>query len=216
MKTRTVLLLALCALLPFLGQAVTNMMWVKCDLDGNKCNGGSGTTIGSETRDMFYRVTLGPTNGIDSFRVGWFNESSGTDFVVVKDSGEVLTTWKSQIILGQTVEPYTNFVAHGATNTTPIGNTDGILVWFAVVTDSAAISNGVYYFGYNTPQTTFETVGFYATNYLAPGGLDEDWSQPVGIGKGPIHVPIPEPTSVLLLGLGGVLIGFFRRFYSKG
>jgi len=206
MKIKTRLLIALCALLPFIGQAIT----VECDLVGNVCDGGSGTTIGAVTRDEFYKVTLSAGETIDYFQNGWFLGSTngwvsqGSDFIVIDASGSN-KNWS--IDTASVNEPYTNYVNHGLIATS-IGNTDAILRW-----QGSSIGEGVYYFGYNTVQTNnFVTVGFLAGNDA--NTLNEDWTKAVGQGLGPIHVPIPEPASVLMLGLGGVLIGFFRRLYS--
>ncbi|MDD3276121.1 MAG: PEP-CTERM sorting domain-containing protein [Kiritimatiellales bacterium] len=203
MKSKRMLVLALCALLPIFVQAVT----VECNLVGNVCGGGSGTTIGAVTRDMFYKVTLGSTEEIDYFQVGWLGGNI-SDITAVDSLGNLLggTAGITGIIPS---EPVTNFVAHGET-TDILGYTGFALYWQA----AGSISNGVYYFGYNTTETEFMTVGFLATE-TSVTVLNEDWAQPVGTGLGPVHVPIPEPSTIFLLLSGSAAIGFIRRKVSK-
>lgn len=202
MKIKIRLLIALCALLPFIGQAIE--VW--CDLAGNVCDGGTGTTIGDYTRSMFYKVTLGAGENIDYFHVGWLPGGTATDIVAIDGStSNLLSGWSNAFISGN--EPgRINYVDHGEVTTSTM-TTDAALRW-----QGGSVNAGIYYFGYNTTNS-FGEVGFLAKENSSTV-LNEDWTKAVGQGLGPVHAPIPEPASVLMLGLGSVLIGLFRRLYS--
>ncbi len=195
MKTKTAILLisALCMLLPLAGQAITV-----------ECHGFATAPI---TRDILYRVTLGTTESIDYLHNGWFADGSvngwvsqGSDFIVVDALG-VSQNWT--INIASISEPYTNYVEHGLIATS-IGNTDAVLQWQE--DGGGSISDGVYYFGYNTEQPLV-TVGFLTSSTV----LNEDWDEPVGQGLGPIHAPVPEPATALLMVVATGAIGVFRR-----
>lgn len=195
MKIKIRLLIALCALLPFIGQAIT----VECD-------NYEGFTVGSYTRDYFYKVTLGATEQVDYFQVARLVDASYiTDIVALNASAVPLSGWAGQC--DTATEPYTGFFAHGTTiGATPLTTTPLDVEW-----SGSSLGEGVYWFGYNS-LLPMATGGFLASGSAT--SLSEDWNEELGQGVGPVHIPIPEPASVLMLGLGGVLIGFFRRLYS--
>lgn len=203
MKKALLLLSMLCMLLPLAGQAIT----VECDLSGNLCDGGSGTTLGTVTRDMFYSITLSAAESIDFFQNGWFDgglpsgwDSQASDFIVVDSSG-VDQGWLIAVEAGG--EPWGNFTPHGGTGSAA-GTTDAILTWNE--NGGGSISDGTYYFGYNTTQP-FADVGFLTATTV----LNEDWDEAVGQGLGPIHAPVPEPATALLLFVSAGVVGVIRR-----
>lgn len=178
---------ALCALLPIIVQAITV-----------ECNNFHPYPIGMEVRDYFYKVTLGAGEEIDFFQVA--NLVPVTDFIVLDGSGTDLG-WSNGT--GGT-EPYTNgFAEHGSV-VADNRITPNSVTWF----NSTSIGEGVYYFGYNGPSSMVEG-GFLAGNDA--NTLNEDWSASVGNGLGPVHIPIPEPSTIFLLLSGSAIIGIVRR-----
>lgn len=67
---------------------------------------------------------------------------------------------------------------------------------------------GTYYFGFDNPHPSHDA-GFFTVGWIDDAWevqTWEDWSKPVGMGEGPIHILTPEPTSLALLGLGGLFL----------
>lgn len=194
--TTFLLIGVLCVLLPFFGQAAT----VKC-LGADAPGAHEGYTVGTTTRDLFYEVTL-TDEEIDYFHVGWFGCSTATDFVALDSSGTSIG-WSEKFDSGN--EPYTGYVDHGET-TTSIGNTPSLLVWDD---GGNSISNGTFYFGYDF-ECSLVTVGFLAMDFGSTV-LNEDWAEEVGRGLGPVHAPIPEPATAMMLAFGAGVGVFVRR-----
>lgn len=74
------------------------------------------------------------------------------------------------------------------------------------------IGAGVYYFGYDAPGSIVQDMGWTAAGIsVSPG--NEDWTQAIGMGLGPVHGPgpsVPEPASVALAIVGLIAIGKLR------
>jgi hypothetical protein len=96
---------------------------------------------------------------------------------------------------------------HGTVSQGPLGIAQGYVRW-DIIPGTPTIPDGTTVFcGFDNPNTSHD-VGWTAG---IPGMTDvnEDWSQGVGFGYGPVHGPVPEPATLLLMGAG--LTGLLAR-----
>jgi hypothetical protein len=177
-------LLFLCIVLVLSG-AVQAIM-VKCI--GSKCDG-------PVLWDYCYEITLTATEFIDNFTVGIH---SGCDIKNIRSPdgwGHIV----SPSFEGQ--KHNTGFTPHGQKSSSN-GNCDGRIGWS---TSGTPLSGGTYdSFSFDSTCPPHD-VGFMIKNDNTPL-LREDWKLPVGMGFGPVHSPVPEPATICLFGLGGLLL----------
>jgi hypothetical protein len=101
--------------------------------------------------------------------------------------------------------------AHGGGPVTPNGKSN-MVIWWSVNT----ILNpaGTYGFGYDNEFTDPLDVSWFFDDWTPPDATS-DWSKVVGMGKGPVHGPSPEPATLGLLVLGGVGVLLKRRARTR-
>jgi hypothetical protein len=163
-------------------------------------------TSGGVQRAYMYEVVLTNAGGIQ-LEVGTHDTyvADYTNWVVELKTGGVWTDVTSQWSESITADggwQDSPFTPHGSIST-PTGVCPAEIVWSQ---HDGATQGTDFLFGYDNPNPLHD-----ATWYVAPGLGSADWTQPVGMGQGPVHSPgpVPEPGSLLLL--AGAGFGLFLR-----
>lgn len=186
---------------------------VTCDpvlnTTGTACQGDGRLAGVLGTFNYIYAVTFNQQTTLNSFQIGWY-DAPISNVTVVDDIGNVQPFDLQVVAPVQPVGPYQD---HGALNTTPIPAPENLL-WNNMTSTYAA--GRTVYFAYNSiyPEVT---AGWVATGTAMPeqgGGVvsaTSIFSAAVGDGVGPIHIPIPEPSGLVLAALGAGLLASRRR-----
>lgn len=167
-----------------------------------------------------YWVTLSVTDPLplmNEFTVGWYYAPAANFRAYDLASGTPLGWTVSVTPVPENAN--TTFAPDGipvpATSLTP-----ATLSWTSA--GGAPVGPGNYWFGYDSYEGAVETG--WQINLLGFGTLaTENWSTPIGGpagldipgGDGPVHVPIPEPTTVALVLVGAGALILRRRFAGK-
>ena len=95
---------------------------------------------------------------------------------------------------GGQLDIHSPMTAHGNV-ATPNGTLSRVVFW----TVNGPLSAGTYGFGYDNGTDPMDVSWVFDPGGTATGS---DWSKPVGMGKGPVHAPSPEPATLSLLAVG--------------
>ena len=107
---------------------------------------------------------------------------------------------------GGPLDIHTPVTAHGGGPVTPNGTYTGTVFW----TVNGPLSAGTYGFGYDNDTAPMDVSWVFDPGVGA--ATSSDWSKVVGMGKGPVHGPSPEPATLSLLAVGiGTLLLRKRR-----
>jgi len=145
-----------------------------------------------------YEVVLDPGESITAFQVAG---AVALDYCHAIDSGgNSLQGWDATFDF-EIREPV-NLPHH-----TPLGNIapppEGD--YETIYWSGPALQGGTYYFGINSGWQPIMDAGF--SLYGPYVEQHADWSEPVGMGLGPVWGPVmPEPATLLLLGFGAVML----------
>lgn len=71
---------------------------------------------------------------------------------------------------------------------------------YRIVWTGPALTTNLTYFGFNNPNAPEDAA--WVTNSPSQA----NWSQPVAMGEGPVHAPVPEPMTLATLTLGALAI----------
>ena len=158
------------------------------------CNGSE--SGGSGPRDYYYEITLGDSNQMDYFQVG-------TECGLLAHYTNIVGPEGWTFVLGSEIlEPhYEGKTDHGSISPgTGSPDVDIVVYWFGTDLTGA----GTYYFGFDNPHPSHDVGGLVEDDMV--NVWNEDWDLAVGTGAGPLHGPVPEPATIILLGLGGLAL----------
>ena len=147
-----------------------------------------------------YQVTVGPAEDLIQFNVG------ATDISTVQNIQGPGGGGAFEVNINAGADEFTST---GVVN--PGGAPDFALAPY-IIGWVPQVGAGVYYFGYDAPGSTAQDMGWTAAGISASPG-NESWTQPVGMGLGPVHGPgprVPEPASMALAMVGLIAIGKLR------
>ena len=165
---------------------------------------------GSEPRDYVYAVTWNEAATLNLFQVGWLGAPI-SDAIVYDDLGQSKPF--NLLVTTTPAEDLGLYEVHGTINTVP-SPTILVLRWENL---SLTYNQGrTVYFAYNSikPELTAGWVASGTDSLASPVVSSDIFSAPVGDGVGPLHIPIPEPSGVVLVALSaGVLV--LRRRHSQ-
>jgi len=195
-------------LVVFLAAVVPSSLFatVVVNCKGKKC-GGLGGPPDDQKYDYAYEVIVTGDTKFDWFRVGVLTDDISNIKALNKYSGN-LAGWSFSDPTEYGHESTDPFTKHNSTNSSPpapLWSTNKVVRWSRDY--GSDVGAGTYWFVFNSDHDPID-VGFLVEVDDQPV-LTEDWSKPVGMGLGPVHGPVPEPGSLVLLGLGG--LGVLRR-----
>ena len=174
------------------------------------CNG---TACGGDgPRDYWYEVTTTQQYDGFEFAAGTADRSEGNygnsmvaylvgDAWVELDDGanpggDYDTFWG----YGPQLDIHAPKTVHGGGPVTPNGKSNMVIMWSVYTILNPA---GTYGFGYDNDTDPLDVSWFFDEGG-PPEDATSDWSKVVGMGKGPVHGPLPEPATLALLVLGGL------------
>ena len=172
------------------------------------CNG---TACGGDgERDYWYEVTTTQQYPGFAFNAGTADRNTGNysnsmvaylvggNWVAMNDGpnpgGDYDTFWG----YGDQLDIHSPMTAHGGGPVTPNGKSNMVIMWAV----NGPLPANTYGFGYNNDTDPLDVSWFFDDGTLPDD--TSDWSKVVGMGKGPVHGPLPEPATLSLLVLGGV------------
>ena len=184
----------------------TNVLQVSCD--GTRC-GDSGI------RDYQYILGVAPSGStpVTSFLVGTCdpNQDDYTDWIDPPG-------WTHQFVASDSSLLHTGFFPHGTLASGEAPQCELAILW----TGSSVLQPGdSLLFAYDNPNAPHTVTWEDSVGDIA------DWSQPVAGGivdgvpiftNGPVHAPVPEPSTIALLSAGivSVLAYAWRRRVARG
>jgi hypothetical protein len=157
--------------------------------NGNIC-GGAGP------RNYYYDVSVWATELFTSFGIGVHNPVLANYANILVPVGWQVAIKELNPELPPWTMPDDPYTAHGIVSGGPTGLCPYTLFWNSMAPGSAVQSFG-FGFDYNAEP---HDVGWVVS------GIRENWGQPVGAGAGPVHSPVPEPGSLLVLCSGLVTL----------
>jgi hypothetical protein len=165
------------------------------------CNGSE--SGGTGPRSYYYVVTISPGEPGDvlqELRIGTDDLVAGNYSNWIQPDGWAPVPFDYSVLLDADVK-----TPHGETSPGPTGNSLGAVTW-----KGPALGAGTYYFGFNNSHSSHD-VGWFIFPGGQQGPISEDWEEPVGMGTGPVHGPVPEPATLALMALGGLVLIRRRR-----
>jgi hypothetical protein len=225
-KMRNMILVALLGVVMVAGGADAAV--VRCM--GTAC-GGTGLPPGilpqpflpGITWDYLYEVTVNVGDHLNAFQVGTCDgniANYGGAMIASLNWVTMLAGGPGQLVapLPQFQEPHHTppFTPHGGIvgaipppgipgqGSGPDGMCPYVVRWMCPQTQMG--SSATFYFGFNNPNMPHDVGGLVGDITLSQIVWDEDWQKAVGTGLGPLHGPIPEPMTLLLLAAGACLV----------
>ena len=154
-------------------------------------SGGQGPTA------YYYEVTLGPNEWMIDFQ-------AGTDCLVPPHYGNWISPpgW-GPVLFGLQERDTDVKTPHGGLSPGPTGLCPASVLWTPLAGAGQINGPGTFFFGYDNDHPSHD-VGWTVTGLAVPNS--ENWNAAVGMGAGPVHGPVPEPGTLVLLAAGGLCL----------
>jgi hypothetical protein len=156
-------------------------------------SGGSG---GPNARDYAHEVVLTQATRLTAFYVNACDTdaSNYTNIEAIDTDGTALAGWAVSVLTNITggeqaadVKTPHGQVSRDWSHVPPAG-----VMW----TGNELTAPGTYYFGFNNSRPSHD-VGWGMSGAFVIDA--ESWAEPVGMGEGPVHGPVPEPATMALV-----------------